>query len=733
VVDQVAQEYASKPAVFLENNVDTPIGTRENRWWAAWSGGTAYLPLDQVDSGHQVTSGFSSLSQFKTATKAMVDAELARPPQAAVTAYWQRVDSHFRVWVSVTNLTSVTLSYNSNAAEVDVLVWEDVTPDNVHYVTSRYIRAAPTQPLTTPLPSGATASFAIDTPNLSGVNWAKLHCLALVDYRPGGTTGAWDMLQAAIATAPQFAVTPDHLDETIPEGDDTPRTAAVTFLGPSTLTWTSSSDVAWLSVSPTGGDPTTPATVTVNPVGLPAGLYFGTLTFVATGSDSSSFTATLTVTLVRGDVPEASFAGVASTPGQNNTAWRSEVVLHNPTGTASTVRAQIVPRGSTTASASTEVPLAGGQTRLLGDVYAELGVPQGAGTLRLQGQVLAWVRTFNQSTAGTFRQDAVNVVNESFAAGESAYFPIAGGADVQHTSRSNLLVTNLESTALDLTLRCNGTARTVTVPARTYIQLDNIGQTLGLASSVAALEITGPGRWSGSVSTVDPGSGDPTTVRGLSLEAAADRAFPGVARLVGLNNTAWRSELELLNPGSVPVEIGLALLPRGTGTVTASRTLTLAAGELRDIADLYAEMGAADGAACLHVTGSVLAWVRTYNQGSTATYGQDVPGWGDKGFPAGSTARFPVRTPVALATDFRSNLLLLNLEATPVEATVSSPGASLTVPLPAGGYAQVDNVGSKLGLTPGASVLTVTSPGRWAGYVSTVDPVTGDPTTSRGQ
>lgn len=729
VVDQIAQEFASQPVVLLEYDVDAPLGNRLGRWWAAWSGSTPYLPLDQVDSGHQITSGFDSLSQFYSATVAMINTALPRAPQAVVKAYWQRTDTRARIWVSVTNLSPTSLSFDGNAAEVHAIVWEDVKVG----VTSRWVRAAVSQRVTSAIETGATASFTLDTWALAGVDWSKLHCLALIDYRPGGSTGAFDMLQAGMASAPELVVTPDHLEQSVPADDDGVWSVSVSLTGPGTLQWTAESDAPWLSVSPTGGPVTTPIAVQVDPRGLASGLYKGSLTFTATGAGDQALTAILPVMLARGTSPVASFAGVASTPGQNNTSWRSEVMLHNPTLTATTIRAELVPRGQTAVAAATDLELASGATRLMADLYTELGAPQGAGTLRLQGQTNAWVRTFNRSAAGTFGQDAVNIAAESFAPGELVVFPVHAGADVEQEARSNLLLTNLEAAPLDLTLRCNGVTKTTTVPAGTYLQLDNVGHVLGLAGGVAVVEVQGPGRWSGSVSTVDPDSGDPTTVRGLPLAAATSRAFPGVARVKGLNGTAWRSEVTLHNPAGEAVEVRLDLVPRGSGTVATTRTIALTAGEVRWIPDVYTELGAPDGAACLRVSGPVLAWVRTYNQSAGATYGQDVPGWGAAAVAAGATQRLPVRTPASLTTGFRSNLLLLNLESIPVEATVSSGTRSLTMSLPAGGYAQADNVGARLGLAPGEGVLLVSSPGRWAGYVSTVDPLTGDPTTARGQ
>ena len=168
--------------------------------------------------------------------------------------------------------------------------------------------------------------------------------------------------------------------------------------------------------------------------------------------------------------------------------------------------------------------------------------------------------------------------------------------------------------------------------------------------------------------------------------------------------------------------------------VVASKELQLAAGEVKQIADLYQELTAPSGTGNLRITGNVLAWVRTFNQGTTGTFGQDLVGTEEVTYAAGETLLFPIATAVNLATQFRSNLLLLNLEETPIDVTLRSGDASKVVPVPARTYIQLDRVGrQQLGLPAGTTVMRVQATGKWVGYVSTVDPVTGDPTTVRGQ
>ena len=71
-------------------------------------------------------------------------------------------------------------------------------------VTSRYVRAALSKSIVPTLATGASATFIPETGDLTGVDWTRLHYLALVDYQPGGVAllEPCDVLQAAIALPP---------------------------------------------------------------------------------------------------------------------------------------------------------------------------------------------------------------------------------------------------------------------------------------------------------------------------------------------------------------------------------------------------------------------------------------------------------------------------------------------------------------------------------------------------
>ena len=108
------------------------------------------------------------------------------------------------------NRSPATLSAAANAATVHAIVWED---KRVH-VTSRTVRAAPFREIAPPVGPGEVFATVLDTPVLTGVDWAKLHAVVLVDFRPAGATGAFDMLQAALASPPELGVTPESFGVT---------------------------------------------------------------------------------------------------------------------------------------------------------------------------------------------------------------------------------------------------------------------------------------------------------------------------------------------------------------------------------------------------------------------------------------------------------------------------------------------------------------------------------------
>jgi hypothetical protein len=203
-VDQLADEYAGSPIYFLEYPVDSAPSNRSSRWWAAYTeGGSVYLPLVMLDSGIQISNG---PVDFYNVYKPMVDAALARPAQAAITSYILRCGNKLRFFMRLTNHSGVSLLNSTNNAAVHAIVWEDTHVAD----TNRYVRASVSANITSVLADGTSATFVLETPELTGVDWDKLHAAALADYRPAGLIGPYDMLQAA--AAPRAGILRDDFD-----------------------------------------------------------------------------------------------------------------------------------------------------------------------------------------------------------------------------------------------------------------------------------------------------------------------------------------------------------------------------------------------------------------------------------------------------------------------------------------------------------------------------------------
>lgn len=167
-----------------------------------------------TSSGHQVADGsviFSGHS-FYDHYKGMVQAELSRPPQAAIEAYAQRVGDRIVVTTWITNLSASPLGPETSAS-VSALIYEDTHV----LLTDRFVRAAPYDTVYPALGPGGARAFRLETDTLSGVAWDRLHTVVLVDYRPQGSA-AYDMLQAALAEPGAFTLTPSTITSLVDEG-----------------------------------------------------------------------------------------------------------------------------------------------------------------------------------------------------------------------------------------------------------------------------------------------------------------------------------------------------------------------------------------------------------------------------------------------------------------------------------------------------------------------------------
>jgi hypothetical protein len=187
--------------LFLEQNVDAPLGNRIDRWWEARNGETCGVPWVIVDSGFRVTCG---AEDFASVYHKLVDAALANPPAAAVSATYRRADPALDVTVEVTNHSPVALG-NRNWATVNVLVFE-----RAHVVhTDRFVRAVGQTALLTDLAPGRKGLYNVHLDSVPVTDWARATVVVLVDYQPA--SGPFLALQAAVAGAWAGSLDAAHL------------------------------------------------------------------------------------------------------------------------------------------------------------------------------------------------------------------------------------------------------------------------------------------------------------------------------------------------------------------------------------------------------------------------------------------------------------------------------------------------------------------------------------------
>ena len=293
MVDQLAIEYVDRPVVFLEYSLYGGFNTRYSRWWAAYGGGVAYVPLVMVDSGNQISNGYVN---FYNVYKGMVETSLSRPPQAELEASVWRDGSKVGFYVFVKNLTNVTLNYSTNGAAIHGIIYEDIHEG----VTNRYVRSAVEAEITSLAP-GNSDTFIFETSDITVVNGNNIHAIVLVDFRPSGATGKYDMLQAAKADFiySPFDVLPSPVSFAIDQDNPQDQSRALKVLSANFVHWSATNSIPWVTITPESGPIDTQPIVSVTAAMLSTGMQEGTITFT---TGDSLFSKDITVKAYFGHV-----------------------------------------------------------------------------------------------------------------------------------------------------------------------------------------------------------------------------------------------------------------------------------------------------------------------------------------------------------------------------------------------------------------------------------------------
>ncbi len=188
MVDQLEQEYAGTNVVFVDHDVDDDIAGRRERWWLGYgAGGSVYLPLVMVDSGHQVTNG---TEDFHTVYSSMVDTARQRPAAARMTVSTAHDGNVLHFDVELTNTSGTVLSSTNNAA-LTALVFGG--PGNGP--DGRRVVASASLPIEN-LADGDTRTFTLEV-TADDISWNDIRWVVIADFQPDGPDSPFDALQAA--------------------------------------------------------------------------------------------------------------------------------------------------------------------------------------------------------------------------------------------------------------------------------------------------------------------------------------------------------------------------------------------------------------------------------------------------------------------------------------------------------------------------------------------------------
>lgn len=225
--------------------------------------------------------------------------------------------------------------------------------------------------------------------------------------------------------------------------------------------------------------------------------------------------------------------------------------------------------------------------------------------------------------------------------------------------------------------------------------------------------------------------------------------IPAAANAEGVNQTRWRTDLEIKARGETQASVTIGLLEtRQDNSDPQTIETTIGAGESLRLSNLLDTEFGFTGTAALQLTateGAILATSRTYNNDPAGTYGQTVSAVAeDDGVAIGVTANLILlsRSPDP-SMGFRTNIGFVNLVAsrTLIELDLyRSDGTHLgmlSLNLKAYEHRQLNDVFQLAGaddVADGFAVARTTSEdGRFIAYASVVDNGSGDAVYILGQ
>lgn len=444
----------------------------------------------------------------------------------------------------------------------------------------------------------------------------------------------------------------------------------------------------------------------------------------------------------------------ARAPGAAGTSWVTDLVLHNPGPTAATANLFFMAGGSdNTATAGRQVQAPAGASIRLGDVVGSLfGLTDSGGAVLVGSDVelLISSRTYNDASSGTFGQFIPGLpLTAAVGADGQPWLVQLTGTDRFRTNVGFANPTSAELAASVELYDATGAflgRRRLTVEPYGWRQLNGVVESIagGSHEDVRALvaTTTAGARFFCYASVVDNSSGDPVFILPGELFAGV-QYITATAHVGGANQTSWRTDLELFNPGATGLEVGLELLraDRDNSSPRSARRVVAGGGCLRLI-DVLDELFGFTGAAALRISSggeALMASSRTYNDLGTETYGQYIPAVPASDASDGGHAVRLIQLTHSTSGDAgsRTNIGCVSTMASEITLTVellSGDGdrlGDLMMTLPPFAYHQSNDVFRAVSSADLADAFALVRPqtadARFLCYASVVDNRSGDP------
>jgi PKD repeat protein len=420
----------------------------------------------------------------------------------------------------------------------------------------------------------------------------------------------------------------------------------------------------------------------------------GTFTVRLTTSNAGGTSSATKSILVGIDVARWNAAvvvpGAARAGGVGSSFFRTALWITNPGSTELRTRLRWIPAtggSSGNAFASRFVNVDPGRVASWNDVASTLfgatadtvgmiavDVPSG------QATPVVTARTYNDAgELGTFGQYIPAVAVRSTAAGTLNLRGLRGDS----LARTNVGLVNFSTSEVDVRLTVHDSAGhqlgnevSARVGAGSMVQVNRPNEVAGAPGiELFSVRIPATTPLFAYASKLDNATSDPIFIPS-DLVGRTLQWIDGVASASGLNDTRYRSNLSLANPGSTNVEATISFTPRGGTAPVATTRLTVAPGEELFRSDLLEALFSLTGAGSIRIesTGPLVAWARTFNDlgEGKGGFGQFIPAFGEEDLAGSAGAILPGLS--QSATDdsgFRTNLGLVNTGAEAVDATLA--------------------------------------------------------------